>query len=433
MRALAALALCACTGTTGTVAVELVTAPDSHVLDPVQRLRLTITQPHQVVEAARGSAGFDLVLELDATGTGGALIVEGFDAAGALVACGQSPPFAFAALNATVKIYVAAPGSIALAPVPLGAARSGVAGAPISYGAVLAGGIEVTPGPPPTTIASTSIAVYNAYDHSLSEGVPLPAARAGLAIAAGGGSAVYLFGGTSGDGSPTGMLWQFDTMAPPMGSFTPITDQPGFARSGELLVAVDTTHFLITGSPALELQLGTTTSLTARSEVGGLPAAAAVSGGATPTAVFAGAALVRFRNDRFDTLTGDGRSDAAATTLPDGRIAVLGGTPATADALVIDATAGTVATVSGALSTARIHPAVATTSRRVVVAGGTDASGVPIATADVLDAHTLARLATLPIVARSGGFAVALPSDQVLLGGGAPAAAALELYTPEPP
>jgi hypothetical protein len=428
MRALAALALCACTGTTGTVAVELITAPDSHVLDPVQRLRLTITQPHQVVEAARSSAGFDLVLELDATGTGGALIVEGFDAAGALVACGQSPAFAFAALNATVKVYVAAPGSIALAPVPLGAARSGVAGAPISYGAVLAGGLEGTPGTP-----SASIAVYNAYDHSLGEGVPLPAARAGLAIAAGGGSAVYLFGGTGGDARRTGTLWLFDTMAPPMGSVTPITDQPGFARSGELLVAVDATHFLITGSPALELQLGAATSLTARSEVGGLPAAAAVSGGATPTAVFAGTALVRFRNDRFDTLTGDGRSDAAATTLPDGRIAVLGGTPATADALVIDAAAGTVATVSGALSTARIHPAVATTSRRVVVAGGTDASGAPIATADVLDAHTLARLATLPIVARSGGFAVALPSDQVLLGGGAPAAAALELYTPEPP
>ncbi|HEX3474225.1 MAG TPA: hypothetical protein VHT91_04240 [Kofleriaceae bacterium] len=427
MRALAALAVCGCSGTTGTVAVELLTAPDSHVLDPVQRLRLTLTQPHQVVEAARGSAGFDVAIELDATATGGALIVEGFDAAGALVACGQSPAFSLGAINATVKIYVAAPRSIAVAPVPLGAARSGVAGASIPYGAVLAGGLDGSGAP------SSSIAVYNAYDHSLLEAVPLPAARAGLAIAAGAGSAVYLFGGTGGDGKPTGTLWQFDTAAPSMGSFMPITDQPGFARSGELLVEVDATHFLITGSPALELQLGATTALTARSEVSGLPAAAAVSGGAAPTAVFAGTALVRFRSDRFDTLTGDGRSAAAATTLPDGRIAVLGGTPATTDALVIDPAAGTVSTVLGALSTARIHPAVATTSRHVVVAGGTDGSGAPIATADVLDAHSLALLATLPILARSGGFAVALPSDQVLLGGGAPAAAALELYTPEPP
>jgi hypothetical protein len=428
MRALAALALCGCTGTTGTVAVELITAPDSHVLDAVQRIRLTITQPHQVVEAARGQAGFDLALEIDASNTAGALIVEGFDGAGARVACGQSPPFALAALNATVKIYVAAPGSIAVAPVPLGAARSGVAGAPISYGAVLAGGLDGAGAP------SASIAVYNAYDHSLTEGVPLPAARAGLAIAAGAGSNVYLFGGTGGDGMKTGTLWQFDTMAPPKGLFTPITDQPGFARSGELLVAIDAAHFLITGTPALELQIGATTSLTARREVTGLPAAgAAVSGGAAPTAVFAGESLVRFRDDRFDTLTGAWSSDAAATTLPDGRIAVLGGSPATADALVIDAATGAVSTIPGALSTARVHPAVATTSRHVVIAGGSDDTGAPIATADVLDARTLARLATLPILPRSGGFAVALPSDQVLLGGGAPAAAALELYTPEPP
>lgn len=433
MRALAALALCACTGTTGTVAVELITAPDSHVLDAVQRLRLTITQPHQVIEAARGQTGFDLALEIDASNTAGALIVEGFDAAGARVACGQSPPFALSALNATVKIYVAAPGSIAVAPVPLGAARSGVAGASIGYGAVLAGGLEGTPGTPSSS-PSSSIAVYNAYDHSLSEGMPLPAPRAGLAIAAGAGSNIYLFGGTGSDGKPTGTLWQFDTGAPSKGLFTSITDQPGFARSGELLVAVDAAHFLITGTPALELLIAATPSLTARSEVTGLPSAgAAVSGGTTPAAVFAGAALVRFRSDRFDTLTGDGRSDAAATTLPDGRIAVLGGSPATTDALVIDAAAGTVDTVHGALSTARVHPAIATTSRHVVIAGGSDDTGAPIATADVLDARTLARLATLPILARSGGFAVALPSDQVLLGGGAPAAAALELYTPEPP
>jgi hypothetical protein len=426
VRALAALALCGCAGTTGTVSVALVTAPDSHVLDAVQRLRLTVTEPHRVVEAARGPAGFDLALELDATSTTGALIVEGFDAAGALVACGQSPPFPLAALNATVAIYVAAPRSIALAPRPLGAARSGVAGAPISYGAVLAGGLEGAPAAP-----STSIAVYNAFDHSLSEGVPLPAPRTGLAIAADASGGVYLFGGTGGDGNPTGTLWRFDTTAPPKGLFTAVTDQAGFARTGQLLVPIGAAHYLITGAPALELQAG---ALTARSEVTGLPAAAAaVSGGAAPIAVFAGAPLVRFRDNRFDTLTGDGRSDATATTLPDGRIAVLGGTPASADALVIDAAAGTVGTVTGALSTARIRPAVATTSRHVVVAGGIDTSGMPIATADVLDARTLARLATLPILARSGGFAVALPNDQILLGGGAPAAAALELYTPEPP
>lgn len=430
MRALAALALCGCAGASGTVAVELVTAPDSHVLDGVQRIRMTLTQPHQVVEGTRGPSGFDLALELDATNTGGgALIIEGFDAAGARVACGQSPPFSLAALNAKVVVYVAAPRSIAIAPAPLGAARSGVAGARISYGAVLAGGLDASAAP------SSSIAVYNAYDHSLSEGVAMPAARTGLAIAAGTGSRIYLFGGTGSDGKPTGTLWQFDTAVPPTGLFTPVTEQPDHARSDELLVAIDAAHYLITGDPALELVIGATTSLTARSGVELAAAGAAVTG-ATPIAVFAGMPLVRFRGDQFDNLTGDGRSDAAATTLPDGRIAVLGGTPQTTDALVIDPATGAVGAAAGALSTPRIRPTIATTSRHVVVAGGSDPSdpaGAPIATADVLDARTLARLATLPILPRTGGFAIALPNDQVLLGGGAPAAAALELFTPEPP
>jgi hypothetical protein len=67
------------------------------------------------------------------------------------------------------------------------------------------------------------------------------------------------------------------------------------------------------------------------------------------------------------------------------------------------------------------------------VAGGTDMSGAPIASAEVLDAQTLAPIATLPILARTGMFAIALPTDQVLLVGGTPAAAQIELFTPEPP
>ncbi|HEX7840361.1 MAG TPA: hypothetical protein VF469_22940, partial [Kofleriaceae bacterium] len=113
MRALAPLALVlgACTGTTGTIALDLATAPDSHLLDTVQRLRVTITDPHQVVEATRTASGFDLALEVDATATSGGLIVEGFDASGALIACGQSPRFPVAAINAHVVVYMAAPRS----------------------------------------------------------------------------------------------------------------------------------------------------------------------------------------------------------------------------------------------------------------------------------------------------------------------------------
>ncbi|MGH9888730.1 MAG: hypothetical protein ACREBE_24570, partial [bacterium] len=77
MKALAALALCACSGTSGTLVVELTTAPGSQVLAPVQRLRLTLTNPREVIEAERSSSGFDLALEVDAKQQGGELVVEG--------------------------------------------------------------------------------------------------------------------------------------------------------------------------------------------------------------------------------------------------------------------------------------------------------------------------------------------------------------------
>lgn len=427
-----ALALCACTGTVGTIQLDLATAPGSSVLDAVQKLRLTITDPRQVIEAARTAAGFDLALDLDASGVAGALIVEGFDDGGALVACGQSPRFPVAAINARIVVYMAPPRSIARAPVALRAPRSEVSGTALDYGAVLAGGRD--PGGAP----SAAIAIYNAYDHTLVEGIPLPAPRAGVALGTGNNGAVYLFGGSGPDGAPTGTLWRFDTTVPPNGAYATITDQAGFARTEQLIVPTSPEHFLITGTPALGLELG---ALAARTDIAALPAvgAAVIPGDGTPAAIFAGAQLVRFRQGAFDTLTltpsSSGRSDAAAAALPDGKVVVIGGgEPALSrDAILIDGATGKVTVIPDVIAIPRSRPSVAATSRHLIVAGGTDMSGAPVATAEVLDGRTLAPLATLPILARTGAFAVALPTDQVLLAGGTPAAEAIELFTPDPP
>jgi hypothetical protein len=422
-----ALALAACSGTTGTLQVALTTAPGSHLLDAVERLRLTVTSPHQVVEAVRSGGGFVLALDLDATGSSGALIVEGFDGDGALVACGQSPRFPVAAINAGIVVFMAAPRSIAHAPLSLPAPLSEVSGSALDYGAVLAGGRD------PAGAPSTAIAVYNAYDHSLKIGAALPAARAGLAVATGASGGVYLFGGTGPDGNPTGTLWRFDTTVSDHGAYTATSEDAAFARTAQLIVPVGAEHFLITGQPALTLDRG---ALAARSDVTALPPVGAPGAptDGTPTAIFAGPQLVRFRQEAFDTLTGTGRSNATAASLPDGRVVVIGGgEPLTGDALVIDGATGEVTAVPGALAAPRNRPSIAATSRYVVVAGGTDAAGAPIATAELLDAQTLAHVATLPILARTGMVAIALPSDQVLLAGGAPASDAIELFTPEPP
>ena len=425
MRAHAALALAACaacTGTVGTVQLELTTAPGSHVLDAVQRLRLTLTDPHQVVEAERTAAGFDLAFELDAADRAGTLIVEGFDAAGALVACGQSPPVPVSALNSHVVIYVAPPRSIAAAPVALSTARSEVAVSALSYGAIIAGGREAN------GVPSSVIAIYNAYDHTLIAGIPMPSPRTGLALASAPNGRVYLFGGTGADGAPTGTVWRFETTVAPNGAFTPVADEPGFARTGQLAVPIAAERYLITGTPALDFA---GTALTARGDIAGLPAiGAAGSAGGAAFAIFGDAPLVRYRPDAFDPLAGSGPPGGVAAALPDGRVVIVGG--ASRDALVIDG-AGAVATVAGALTVARTRPTVAATSRHLLVIGGSDGAGAPIASADLLDAATLAPLATLAITPRTGGFAIALPNGQVLFGGGAPATTQLELFTPEPP
>lgn len=422
------LALCACTGTTGTITLELATAPGARVLGGVDRLRLTITNPHQVIEAGRTAAGFELALDLDASGVTGALIVEGFDAGGSLVACGQSPRFPLAAIDAHIVVYMAPPRSIGLAPIMLDAPRSEISGTALDYGVVLAGGRD--PGGAP----STAIAVYNAYDHSLVSGIPLPAPRAGVALGTGNGGGVYLFGGAGPDGKPTGTLWRFDTTVHPSGAYTVLAEQAGFARADQLIVPTGAEHFLITGTPALTLEQGT---LAARTDIAALPAvgAAVVAADGTPAAIFAGAELVRFRQGAFDTLDAGGRSNATAATLPDGRVVVIGGgDPAPSrDALVIDGATGAVTVIPGTLATARSRPSLAATSRYLVIAGGTDLAGAPVATAEVFDAKTLAPIATLPILARTGAFAVALPTDQILLAGGTPAASELELFTPDPP
>jgi hypothetical protein len=425
---LAALALCACSGATGTVTVELAIAPDSRVLEGVTRLRLTLTTPRTVVEAERSGNGFDLALEVDSSADSGALIVEGLDAGGAVIAYGQTPEFTVGAITARVVVYMAAPRSIALSPRSLPDALTEVSTASLGFGAVIAGG-RTSAGAP-----ATGLAIYNAYDHSLVEGLPLPEARSGLAVATNNFGAVYLFGGVGPGGSASGTLWRFDSNAGPRGGYVTVSNNADVARSREVMVSIGNDRFLITGTPALTLERGT---LSQRTDITALPSVGAplTLPDGQAAAVFLAEPLLLFRAGEFTSLAASPPSDAAMAALPDGRGLVIGGlAPAPQhDALIVDGDTGQVTVVAGVLATPRSRPSVAATKRYVVVAGGTDANGAPVATAEVLDARTLAPVVTLPIVARSGAFAIALSNEQVLIGGGSPASAQLELFTPEPP
>jgi hypothetical protein len=416
-----ALAAAACGGSTGTLKISLVTATGSHVLDAVEKIRLTITEPHQVIEATRTSQGFDLSVEFDSNSNAGTAIVEGFDASGALVACGQSPAFPLSAVDAAIVVYVAAPNSIALAPVTLTTPRSEIAGTPLSFGAVLAGGRTAD------GIPTTDIGVYNAYDHSFAVGAPMPAARTGLAMTTANNLAL-MFGGTGTDGNPTGTLWEFDTSVAPNGAYSTLADQDGFKRAGQLMLTVSNVGFPITGEPPL---LFDGTNLTQVTATASLPAVG--GGGFNGAAVFVGDSIIQFANGAYTTL-GPGRASTAATTRSDGHVIVAGGgDPLSRDVLDINPDTGAITTVTSALSVGRKSPSIAATSRHVVVIGGTDDAGDVIASADVLDATTLTLVITVPALVRTGTYAIGLPTDQVLIAGGAPASGDLELFTPLPP
>ena len=430
LAALAALGLAACNGNVGTLAVSLTTAPGSHLLDNVQTLRLTITNPHTVATAQRTSSGFDISVDLPATGVSGSLIVDALDGSGQLIATGASPPIPVGAIDAKVVVYMAAPNTVGAAPVGLSVARSELGVGVLGYGAIFAGGADASGAP------SDTVEIYNAYDHSLVSGMALPDPRAGLAVGIGAGSAAYLFGGRDASGQPTATVWRFDTTIAPSGAYADFGDKAGFQRADQLAVDVGNDQFLISGTPAAELS-GLDGSTVARSEVASLPAAGAsvLANDGTQAALFVGpSGVVRFHGDAFDmpSIPDAARAGATVVALPGGKLGVVCGG---ADAVRVDGETAAVDTFPNVPATPRTGCAAAATPRDLVIAGGTLASGAVSDAVEVFDAATLAPIATAQLgVPRTGATAIALANGQVLIAGGTDAAGApiatLELFTP---
>ena len=421
------LSLLACGGRTGTIAVTLTTAPGSTVLDSVQTLRLTVSEPPSVETAERTGNGFDIALELEATGETTRLFVDGLDSAGTIVATGASPGFPVGAIDANIVIYMAPPNSVGAAPRAL-EPRSEMASGALVYGAIFAGGRDAS------GAATTSVAVYNAFDHSIISGLSLPAARAGMALGVGGEDGVYMFGGRDTANMPTATLWTFKTSVAPAGAYIDHGTKDGFARADEIMLPIGDERFLLSGAPPAELS-GTDGSVIAR-ETDPLPPAGAtvVASDGIPTTIFAGpGGVTRFRTGTFNSLAiaEAARPDADVVAVAGGRVAVVCGTT---DAVRIDAAAGTAEIIPGVPSMAKSGCASAATAQYLVIAGGTTASGVD-GSVEVYDAATFALVGTLQLgVPRTNAVAVALPNDQLLIAGGVDAAGApvgiIELYTP---
>lgn len=432
-----------CTGLEGTIRISVVTAPDSDLRDRVERVRLTSSNPMMTVEVDRSPDGsFALSLDLKATGANADITFEGFAADGTLIAYGRTPPVPIQAIEADIAIYVAAPMSLAEAPVPMPSARRDMGVARLPSGVALAGG-RLADGE-----VSGALDVYSAYNHDFQQIRDMPGARAGITAFAGAIGSIYLFGGVDESGRDSANFWRLNTTEfDPTGSYFDLGADEAWARSFASAAPIANEQFMLTGDPPLVIA-----NLT-----GGIdddPGAPALFGTAT-TIITDGAYHTLFigagngdgggfvlSGDNYTALDEPAlrRMGHGTVVLPDATALTLGGQ--TADffdtaGFSVDPRSGAVARHPGLLTVARVDAAIAATSEFVVVAGGRDAGGAIVPDAEILDATTLEPVATLPmVVPRHGATAVALNSGQVAIFGGLDSADSpvdtIELFTPEP-
>jgi hypothetical protein len=442
---LLAASAAACGGETGTIAVDIAAAPGGDLVDRIERLRATLSSPHEVTEATRDEDGrLSLEIEVTADGRGGFLTLEGFDAGDDLVALGISPPLPIAAVDASITIYLGPPGGFAEAPVSLEPARSELGGALLSYGAILAGGRDADGDP------RADVVVYNVYDHDLQSGLDLPAPRAAPTVLSGESNYVYIVGGTDEDGAASAAAWRFDTTIAPAGAYLDldVPAEDAAARTGEHGVYLGSETFLVTGNPALAVSGLSLETVLLEDEpsledgvgvlIAGPPAYPALVAGAGVGE--SGAVLVT--GGLFEGLPLPDsvlRRGHDLVLLADSRVLIVGGedlegTPL-ASAIVYDPLTGEVDEVDDFLATPRRGAAISATFDHVVVAGGVDAEGAMVPDAEVFDALTLEPDGTPDLVVpRRDAVLLSLGNGQLLLAGGLDADGApigtLELFTP---
>jgi len=444
----APLAIAGCGGEDGTITIEVVTAPDSTVLDDVVTARMVLTNPLTVVEAERDGEGrFALSLDVVAEAQSGAVLLEGLDADDNVVAYGRTPLLPIAAIDASITIYLAPPRSLAAAAVELTPARTDLGASLLEYGVVLAGGRDADGAP------TANLAIYNAYDHVLELAEDMPEPRAGVSVGTGITGYAYVFGGEDATGAARGTLWRLDTTVTPAGEWLIDEDDPTLARAGAGIAPLGNDAFLITGEPPVLLEglLLRTTPFDSPSSLAG--GAASIQREDEPGApvytlvIGEGAGSTGITRLALGTLDSEAapadaiRTGHSVVSTAQDKILAVGGRDATgllSSVIVTDPALRHYGSVADVLATPRVDAAIAATASYLVVAGGRDATGAIVPDAEIFDVETLARIGTIPmVVPRAGAIARPLPNQQILIAGGVDASGApvptIELFTPDPP
>ncbi|MEM9491006.1 MAG: kelch repeat-containing protein [Myxococcota bacterium] len=443
--------LAGCGGQSGLITVEIKSAPGSDLLERVDSVRATLTEPLVVIEAERDSDGrLAIELEVDAEGQSGFLELEGRDASGQRIAFGRSGPLPIAAIDATISIYMGAPGTLSEAPVQLVPARTEMGTSALSFGVFLGGGRTAT------ETAVSDVGIYSVYTHAIEPGLDLGMVadtaaprRAPTAMTALGGlDDVYVFGGFDDRGQPRGEAWRYLSTVPPSGVYSELVSDTEIVRADARAVLHGQELFVITGEPPLVLDglLGVVRELDDPSQLSGAAATTVADGRFVSLFTGAGnpggAALLV--NGVAEAATGAQqleRTGHATVVLPDGDLLTVAGriddTPVRS-AVRFDPATRQFEVLDDMLLLGRIDAAVAVTAEYLIVAGGTDEDGVILGDAEVFDARTLERIGD-PIAMvqpRTAASVGTLSNGQMLIAGGVDAdeqpIATIELFTPQP-
>jgi hypothetical protein len=431
-----ASSLGACGGQEGTIGITIVGAPNSDVLPQIQRIEATLLNPLRTFEGTRGSDNqLNLSIELRADGSSGDLVVEGFDSDDALIAVGRVGPLPLSAINEDIAVYMAAPMSLAEAPVQLDPPRSHL-GTTIAVGGVLfVGGIG-----PEGPIADFD--GYSTFLHATRSFLDMPSPVSDPAVISGSSGSVYILGGNDAAGLPRAESYAYD----PKGFYQSLVVSDESARAGVGMTVVGTDLFVASGNPGLLVDgfSGTARPLLNGEGLDGPPIT--LFSDTNLQVLFAGSGV-----DDGGAIYEDGQIRRVGTpdelllrdrhrgiALPTNEALYVGGSiagVATTTAVLFKPLTGSFQTIE-LLATPRNNPAIAITGRHLLVVGGEADDGQPVGDVEIFDATTLDPIAVVPLqVPRKNTSAQPLRNGQVLIAGGQDASGAptgvLELFTPE--
>jgi predicted small lipoprotein YifL len=462
---LAALALAstlaACGGRAGTLSVDVIVSPSDDPFAQATQVRVSVGDMNSKTFPVTGGH-FDVKLGQKPDSNAMAVVeVDALDAAGTLLGYGKSGPITLVPADQSVSVWVGRPGKIVPAASKLPSPRAEMTAVELTgLGVLYAGGRDTT------GAALRDTAVYDLAAQAVFTTPSLdPPARAGGTAIAMSTIVGAVYGGASSagagtTGAPTSSTFLFD----PVGNvWAKVTDQPTDPRSfapsallatGATLIAGGfdgggnalATAALVAGEPSpavapLQLAMVAARAGHAMAPMGFPEGGGAILFGGLPSGSSAPNAE-RFVGNSFQGYDVPGqvsRAGATATTLQSGNVAILGGRDASGvlatGFLLAPTTTPTVVTSGVALSIAREGHTATAVGADVLVCGGSDASGAPIASCDLVDGTTLSVKQTLPLaVGRFAHSAGSLASGNIVIAGGYVAGGlptdSIEIFTP---